>query len=83
MNSSKAKVIIIVVAVLLFVGFVSVGCKQKSRNSWVNTDSMPGNTFVKHNKKSQSQIVYLGAEERKHESNFGPRDVSFEFVDLR
>ena len=87
MVSSKIKTIVIVSVLLLFVGFVAVGCKPKPRAAaWVNTGSMPGNTFtqyVKHDiKKGTSEVIHL-SDSSNSDTNFGPRDVSFEFQELR
>lgn len=86
MNSSNVKVVVIVFALLFSVGFVVVGCKQKPKAGWVNTASMPGRTFskyVKHDARGNAKIVYLGQEKNAPDVNFGPRDVSFNFVDLK
>ena len=87
MNSNKVKAITIVFVLLFAVSFVAVGCKQKPKSTWVNTNSMPGNTFANHNNKgerSNSAIVYLGNEKKNTSSDgFGPNDVSFEFQNLK
>lgn len=90
MNSSKVKSLIIVSALFLFTGLVTVGCKGKTEDAWVNTGSLPGQTFKKHHpvtSKSERhrnpKIVYLGAERSSQRSDFGPRDVSFDFKDLK
>ncbi len=87
MISSRNSIFVVLVALFLLVGIVAVGCRQKPKSGWVNTESMPGKTFskyVKHDKKGNSTIVYLGADEKnKSDVNFGPKDVSFEFRDLR
>ncbi|HNW25518.1 MAG TPA: hypothetical protein PLG15_05510 [Candidatus Gastranaerophilaceae bacterium] len=87
MISSKVKVLVIISALLLSVGLMSVGCKSAAQKGWVNTDSMPGHTFSKHkNKNNQNtQIVYLGASEKDSSTavDFGPQDVSFEFSNLK
>lgn len=86
MNSSSLKIVVVVFALLFCVGFVAVGCKQKPKAGWVNTSSMPGRTFskyVKHDTTGNARIVYLGQDKKNPDVNFGPRDVSFNFVDLR
>lgn len=87
MISSKVKALVIVLALFLFTGVVTVGCKQKSQDSWVNTNSMPGHAFSKYAGKSGAKhnatVVYLGADKDSPNVNFGPRDVSFNFRDLR
>lgn len=88
MISSKTKTIIIVFALLLFTGIATVGCGQKPKTAWVNTSSMPGNTFVNHRrsgnaKKANSTIVYLGSSSSSSKTNFGPGEVNFEFQSLK
>lgn len=89
MISTKVKTIVFVSALFLLVGFIAVGCKQKPKEtSWVNTKSLPGNTFADHSntsaaKHSNSRVVYLGSNSSSSDSNFGPRDVSFDFQVLR
>lgn len=86
MSFSKVKVVCIVFALILFAGFVSVGCKQKNKDTWVNTSSMPGQTFAKHGSsaaQNNSTIVYLGNDRGPRGVNFGPKNMSFEFEDLR
>jgi len=88
MISSKTKTIVIVFALLLFTGIATVGCGQKPKTAWVNTNSMPGNTFVKHRQssnaaKATSTIVYLGSSSSKSKANFGPGEVNFEFQSLK
>lgn len=87
MFSTKIKTIVIVSVLLVFVGFVAVGCKPKPKAAaWVNTGSMPGNTFtkyVKHDiKKGTSEVIKL-SDSSSSSVNFGPGDVSFEFQELR
>jgi len=83
MISSKVKAICIVSALLLFTGIVSSGCGQKPKSAWVNTNSMPGNTFVQHHQSTNSTIVYLGSSSHPSNTNFGPKNVSFEFQTLK
>ena len=91
MISSKTKPIVIVFALLLFTGVTTVGCGQKAKGTWVNTNSLPGNTFVQHNgssAKRSNAIVYLGSDSSRSpsassDSNFGPKDVNFDFKSLR
>ncbi len=87
MLSSKLKSLVVVFVLLVFTGFVTVGCKQKAENKLVNTSSMPGQTFSKHSLNSQktgnSGIIYLGSGYDTPKANFGPRDVSFDFKSLR
>lgn len=89
MGSTKIKTLIIVSVLLLAVGITAVGCKKKPANAWVNTSSMPGNTFANHTNtasKNKSTVVYLGSDDtpgRASSGDFGPKDVSFEFKNLR
>lgn len=87
MHSSKTKVISIVLALFLFTGLLTVGCKRKTKNAWVNTASMPGQTFKKYEsnnaEQNNSKVLYLGSDSSSQSENFGPRDVSFEFRDLK
>lgn len=87
MISSKVKVLIVFFALFLFTGVVAVGCKQKSEDSWVNTNSMPGHAFngsvnTGSSKHVNSTVIYLGSDRRASHVDFGPRDVSFNFRDL-
>lgn len=92
MISTKVKALVIVFALFLFTGIITAGCKKKSEVAWVNTNSLPGNTFTQHTstststgdaKRSSSAIVYLGSDSSSSDANFGPRDVSFEFRSLK
>lgn len=87
MISSRKSILVVVVALVVLVGFISVGCSRKPANGVVNTDAMPGKRFsryVKHDKAGNSSIVYLGGDEKTAPaSNFGPTDVNFEFSSLR
>lgn len=89
MNSTKIKAVVIVFALLLLTSLITVGCKSKARTTaWVNTNSMPGNTFVNHRaqrevKSNGSTVVYLGSSNESADMNFGPKDVSFEFNGLK
>lgn len=89
MNSSKVKALVIVFALFLFTGLVTVGCKQKPKDAWVNTSSLPGQTFSHHDTSNAKQgtpgIVYLGSNSSgqsssQSNSNFGP---SFDFRNLK
>lgn len=87
MVSPKVKAFAIVFALFLLVGIVTAGCKQKSKDTWVNTNSMPGKTFSGYTNQSNanighSGIVYLGSDDNAPNVNFGPKDVSFKFRDL-
>lgn len=89
MNVSKVKAISVVFALLLFVGLFTVGCTKKPKNAWVNTASLPGQTFSKNNvTANNSGIIDLSSNGsssgvRSDSNGFGPGDVSFEFRDLR
>lgn len=91
MNSSKVKALVIVFTLFLLTGLVSVGCKQKPKNAWVNTSSLPGQTFANHSMSDSKQanpgIVYLGSNSSgsssQSNSNFGPREVNFDFQNLK
>lgn len=82
--SSKVKAVVVVFSLLLFTGVVTVGCKDKAKDAWVNTSSMPGNTFASHTvsnaPKKTPGIVYLGQSSPSKSPNFGP---SFEFKNLK
>jgi len=83
MSASSVKTLAVVFVLLFLTGFVMAGCKQKAKSTWVNTSSMPGQTFVKHNNAQQSHaVVYLG-QEKQQEVQFGPQDVNFDFKSLR
>lgn len=87
MNASKAKILGLVFALLLCVGLITVGCKQETKNAWVNTKSMPGQTFKSHiqtrRQQSNSTIVYLGSSDSSTNVKFGPKNVNFEFRNLK
>jgi len=90
MISIKKTSLFIVFALLLFTSIFTVGCGKKHADGWVNTQSMPGNTFSNHAststssaKTQSSKVIYLGSDERSSSSNFGPRDVSFDFKTLK
>lgn len=88
MISSNKKTLVIVFVLLLLTSIITVGCKSKAKGAWVNTSSLPGNTFVNHSAgsssgRSNSGIIYLGSDDKSSDVNFGPRDVSFEFRSLK
>jgi len=91
MASNKIKALAVVFALILITGLVAVGCKNEPQKAeWVNTKSLPGNTFVDHSnntKQGNSSIVYLGGSDSSSSSSssgsFGPQDVNFEFQALR
>jgi len=87
MKSSKVKALVIVSVVLLITGFVTVGCKQKTKTGWVNTNSLPGQGVNHYGKnvvtQNNSSVIYLGSDKRGPNGNFGPGEISFEFKDLR
>ena len=88
MVSSKSKALVIVFALFLFVGIITVGCKQKSKGALVDTDTMPGRTFKAQTYSANAQhgnsgIVDLSSDKNAPNVNFGPGDVSFDFRDLR
>lgn len=93
MFSSKFRASAIVFALLLVTSMFAVGCsqQQKGQGGWVNTNSMPGHTFTQYRKyvksdakQSNSTIVYLGSkDDESNNANFGPRDVNFEFRNLK
>lgn len=82
--SSKVKAAVVVFSLLLFTSVVTVGCKDKAKDAWVNTNSMPGNTFASHTvsnaPKTTPGIVYLGQSSPTNSPRFGP---SFEFKNLK
>jgi hypothetical protein len=83
MSASSVKTVAIVFVLLFVTGFVMAGCKQKAKSTWVNTSSMPGQTFVEHNNAQQAHaVVYLG-QEKQQGNQFGPQDVNFDFQNLR
>lgn len=88
MVSSKVKACVFL-ALLLFMGVFVVGCKtkQEKKNPWVNTSSLPGQTFASHypsgQQSSNPKVLDLSKGRSGSSSNFGPGEVSFEFEDLR
>lgn len=86
MISSKVKPLFIVFALLLLTGIFTTGCGQKAKSSWVNTNSMPGKTFSRYfngEQHTSSNIVFLGQKDSTSSVNFGPRNVNFEFKNLK
>lgn len=86
MYSSKAKTLVVVTALLITTGLIAVGCKAKEQSpEWVNSKSMPGSTFKQKSKtkRSNSSVIYLGSNKSNYNVNFGPKDVSFDFNDLK
>lgn len=88
MISSKVKTLFIVFLLFLLVGIITVGCKKEVKNAWVNTNSLPGKTFSSYtvkteDKRDSSTVVYLGSDRNSPNVQFGPRDVSFDFRDLK
>lgn len=83
MNVSVLKVVVVFFT-LLFSGFLITGCAEKHKVGWVNTNSLPGQTFKEISTPSLnvSSIVYLGSNDGSTNVNFGPKDISFEFKDL-
>lgn len=82
--SSKVKAVV-VFSLLLFTSVVTVGCKDKAKDGWVNTNSLPGKTFTNDNVVSNAPkrvpgIVYLGQSNSSKSPRFGP---SFEFKNLK
>lgn len=79
---SKRTAFTIVFALIVATGIVTTGCTNKTaHHGWVNTSSLPGNTFADHSSKNTSStIVYMGDNHSSSNSNFGP---SFNFNDLK
>lgn len=87
MKASRVKTLVVMSVLFLLIGLVSSGCGSKQETAWVNTKSMPGQTFTQHSANqtpAPSTIVYLGQDKTPQRGpNFGPRDVSFDFEDLK
>lgn len=84
----KVKTLVVVFALLLGTGVTTVGCGQKAKETaWVNTNSLPGTAYQKYLPKDQKNnnttVVYLGSDKNAPNVNFGPKDVSFNFRDLK
>ncbi len=87
MFTSAPKLSVILIALILSISIVTVGCGKKKHAEWVNTASMPGHAFdsngnLSGSKNNVSGTVYLG-DPNTPDVQFGPRDVSFSFRDLR
>lgn len=88
MITSAPKSFIILLALVLLTSFVTVGCGKKKQAEWVNTASLPGHAFDSNNANMSnatnnvSGTVYLG-DPNTPNVQFGPRDISFNFRDLR
>ena len=63
---------------LILLGFVSAGCVNK--NSLVNTSFLPGNSFKNH--PENSNVISLG-DKNAADVDFGPKDISFDFKNLK
>lgn len=74
----KVKNLTCIFFALILICFVSVGCGHKS--SWVNTSSLPGNTFRNH--QVNSNVISLG-DKSAADVDFGPKDISFDFKNLK
>lgn len=90
MIPSKVKALVIVFALFLVVGIITVGCKEKPTDRLMNTKSLPGHTFsnytVQNNtpsSKSSAGILYLGSDKSTANIDFGPKEISFNFKDLK
>lgn len=86
MNLSAKKIAVIVLVLCLVLGFVLFNHQQKPKSvAWVNTASMPGQTFAQHTvaTKSDDGIIHLGSSSYNDSEGFGPKDVSFDFKDLK
>lgn len=87
MITSAPKMSIILIALILSISVITVGCGNKKQAEWVNTASLPGHAFdsngnLSNSKNNFSSTVYLG-DPNAPNVQFGPRDVSFNFRDLR
>lgn len=86
MFTSAPKISVILIALILSISVVTVGCGKKKQAEWVNTASMPGHALDSVNipsaKGNVSGTVYLG-DPNTPNVQFGPHDVSFSFRDLR
>lgn len=91
MVSSKTELLVVMIASIMFASVFTTGCAHKKAAptaSWVNTDSMPGHATDKYYanysnvKAGGSSVVYLG-DPNTPNVEFGPRDVSFSFRDLK
>lgn len=87
MISSKVKALVVIVALLFCMSLVTVGCKGQTQSGWVNTKSLPGETFKNHRnnskRKTNPNIVYIGSSNDFSGANFGPGEVSFDLNGLR
>ena len=86
MITSTPKLTVILIALILSISVVTVGCGKKKQAEWVNTASMPGHALdsvnLSNSQNNMSGTVYLG-EPNTPNVQFGPQDVSFSFRDLR
>jgi hypothetical protein len=83
MFSSRTKSLIIVFMLLALTGLITVGCGKKGKYGWVNTDSMPGKTFSRMQSNARKPAVIDLSNDDEPNVNFGPKDVSFKFKDLK
>lgn len=87
MIPSVPKISVILIALILSISVVTVGCGKQKQAEWVNTASLPGHAFdsngdLANSKNNVSSTVYLG-DPNSPNVQFGPKDVSFNFKDLR
>lgn len=71
-----------IILTLLLCPFVFTACGS-TKATWVNTDSMPGNTFSQYRvdlSDKQKIVTAVRNSAKKDNGNFGP---SFEFKDLK
>lgn len=86
MIPSAPKLSVILIALILSISVVTVGCENQKQAEWVNTASLPGHAFdsngdLSNSKNNVSGTVYLG-DPNSPNVQFGPKDVSFNFRDL-
>lgn len=69
-----------ILTIILFVSIISTSCNRTDKSSFFNVASVK-NTPTKVLHQNTKNVVYLG--ESEDARSFGPKDVSFDFYDLK
>lgn len=69
-----------ILTIILFVSIISTSCNRTDKSSFFNVASVK-DTPTKVIRQNTKNVVYLGDSEDARP--FGPKDVSFDFYDLK
>lgn len=87
MVSASVKSLVMILALLVVAGVISVGCGKSG--GMVNTDSMPGHKlqkyrrYINYNQSPDKSTIVLRNQNDDSNADFGPKDVNFDFKNLR